>query len=322
MFDMAGTNHNPNSREPKPPAGSVGASTPLGLIEKKALFPMTQSLNARPAGFKPGLVFLATFTFAMGSLGCYGWWQSDMDQITRLALAFGAGATALVIPFVVIALGRSWASAGVIPVLAVCMGMQAVSFHNFVGTIIEAPHKAAFDKGLEPLAAEVSRTTERLNVAQAAVDAFPALILPDCLCPKTTAAKTASWEAQRAPLSAAVETAKADRQNALDALATAQAAYRPMVPEMAVWLVGGLLDLSIALAIWSLEATARKIRKDHQREAKAEAARLERKAEKIRAARAERLAANRKAKAAADKKAAKARPTTPFVPKLVANDNR
>ena len=52
------------------------------------------SNTQKPAGFKPGLVFLALFTFAMGSLGCYGWWQADMDQITRLALAFGAGATA------------------------------------------------------------------------------------------------------------------------------------------------------------------------------------------------------------------------------------
>ena len=274
--------------------------------------------KAKPAGFKPGLAFLAIFTFAMGSLGCYGWWQADMDQITRLALAFGAGATALVIPFTVVVLGRSWASVGVIPVLAVCMGMQAVSFHNFVGTIIEAPHKAAFEMGLKPLQAEVTRTTDRLDAAQAALDAFPALKLPDCLCPKTTAAKTASWEAQRAPLGKAVETAKADRQTALDALATAQAAYRPMAPDMAVWLVGGLLDISIALAIWSLEATARRVRKDFEREAKAEAAKLERKAEKLKAIRAEKLAAARKAKEKAAKAAAKARPSTPFVPRLVA----
>jgi hypothetical protein len=280
------------------------------------------SNTQKPAGFKPGLVFLALFSFAMGALGLYGWLQSDMDQITRFALAFGAGATALVIPFTVIALGRSWASAGVIPVLAVCMLMQAVSFHNFVGVVIEAPHKAAFEAGLEPLKLEVGRTTDRLEKAQAALDAFPALVLPDCLCPKTTAAKTASWEAQRAPLALAVDTAKADRQNARNALATASEAYRPMAPDWAVWLVGGLLDLSIALAIWSLEATARRIRKEHEREAKAEAVKLERKAEKLKAIRAERLEARRKAKEAAAKKAAKARPSTPFVPRLVAaNEN-
>ena len=278
------------------------------------------SNTSKPASFKAGLIFLCLFTFAMGALGVYGWTQAELGTLTRIVLGFAAGATALVIPFTVIALGRSWSSIGVIPVLVICMAVQAVSFHNFVGTIIEAPHKASFDKGLEPLQAEVSRTTDRLNVAQAAVDAFPALILPDCLCPKTTAAKTASWEAQRAPLALAVDTAKADRQNARDALATASEAYQPLAPDWAVWLVGGLLDLSIALAIWSLEATARRVRRDHEREAKAEAVKLERKAEKLKAIRAERLEARRKVKAAAAKKAAKAKPQgfTPYL--IAAND--
>ena len=276
------------------------------------------SNTSKPASFKAGLIFLCLFTFAMGALGVYGWTQAELGTLTRIVLGFAAGATALVIPFTVIALGRSWSSIGVIPVLVICMAVQAVSFHNFVGTIIEAPHKASFDKGLEPLQAEVSRTTDRLNVAQAAVDAFPALILPDCLCPKTTAAKTASWEAQRAPLALAVDTAKADRQNARDALATASEAYRPLAPDWAVWLVGGLLDLSIALAIWSLEATARRVRKDHEREAMAEAVKLERRAEKLKAIRAERLEARRKVKAAAAKKAAKAKPPQGFTPYLIA----
>jgi hypothetical protein len=276
------------------------------------------SNTSKPASFKAGLIFLCLFTFAMGALGVYGWTQAELGTLTRIVLGFAAGATALVIPFTVIALGRSWSSIGVIPVLVICMAVQAVSFHNFVGTIIEAPHKASFDKGLEPLQAEVSRTTDRLNVAQAAVDAFPALILPDCLCPKTTAAKTASWEAQRAPLALAVDTAKADRQNARDALVTASEAYQPLAPDWAVWLVGGLLDLSIALAIWSLEATARRVRKDHEREAKAEAVKLERKAEKLKAIRAERLEARRKVKAAAAKKAAKAKPPQGFTPYLIA----
>lgn len=283
--------------------------------------PMTTN-TSKPASFKAGLIFLCLFTFAMGALGIYGWTQAELGTLTRIVLGFAAGATALVIPFTVIALGRSWSSAGVIPVLVICMAVQAVSFHNFVGTIIEAPHKAVFDTGLEPFRAEVARTTERLDTAQAAVDAFPALILPDCLCPKTTAAKTASWEAQRNPLTLAVDTAKIDRQNALAAQTVALAAYRPMAPEEAVWLVGGLLDLSIALAIWSLEATARRVRKDYEREARAEAVKLERRAEKLKAIRAERREARRKVKAAAAKKAAKVRPSTPFVPRLVAaNEN-
>jgi hypothetical protein len=282
--------------------------------------------TSKVAGFKPGLVFLALFTFAMGSLGCYGWWQADMDQITRLALAFGAGATALVIPFTVIALGRAWASIGVLPVLAVCMLMQAVSFHNFVSVVIEAPHKAAFEKGLQPLQAEVTRTTARLDAAQVDLDAVEAPALPErcklVACPQTIKANAEAYAAALAPKQAAVNTAKADREKATTALADARNAYTPMIPELALWIVGGLLDGSIALAIWSLEATARRVRKDHEREAKAEVARLERKAEKRKAIRAEKRAALQKKKAAEAKKAAKAKPPQGFKPYVIAaNDH-
>lgn len=278
--------------------------------------------TSKPASFKAGLFFLVVFTFAMGALGVYGWWKSDMDLITRSVLCFGAGATALVIPFTVIALGRSFASLAVIPVLALCMGMQAVSFHNFVGSVIEAPHKAAFDRGLQSLAAEVARTTERLDTAQAAIDTFPALALPDCLCPKTTAAKVSAWEAQRNPLSKAVDTAKADRLQAIQAHETASKAYQPLAPDHLVWIVGGLLDLSIALAIWALEMTANRARKEHETrlasEARAAEKRLERRQQKEREARAAQRAAREKKKALEAKKALKTRPTEPFVPRLVA----
>lgn len=291
---------------------------------------MTNSVKTKPAGFKPGLVFLALFSFAMGALGVYGWLQSDMDQITRLALAFGAGATALVIPFTVIALGRSFASLGVIPVLLVAMAMQAVSFHNFVSVVIEAPHKDAFDAGLQPLRDEVTRTTGRLDAAQAALDAVEAPALPErcrqVACPNTIEANAKAYALALAPKQAAVDTAKADRAGALKALSDAEAAYRPLAPDWAVWLVGGLLDLSIALAIWSLEATARRLRKEHEAklaaEAKAEAKREERRRQLVREERAEQRALREKAKAKAAKEAAKARPAGPFIPKLVAANDK
>lgn len=223
---------------------------------------MAKRNKAKTSSFKAGLFFLSVFCLAMGALGVYGWTQADMDLTTRVMTSFGAGATALVIPFTVIALGRAWASIGVIPVLVICMGMQAVSFHNFYGVVIEAPHKRAFDLGLQSLKAEVTRTTGRLDTAQAAIDRFPALVLPSCLCPNTKKAETAAWEAQRNPLEAAVTTAKAERQTAVMALQQASQTYQPMAPELAIWIVGGLLDISIALAIWSLEATGRKLRKD------------------------------------------------------------
>lgn len=223
---------------------------------------MARRTKTKTPGFKAGLFFLSLFCLAMGALGVYGWTQADMDLTTRIMTSFGAGATALVIPFTVIVIGRSWASAGVLPVLALCMGMQAVSFHNFYGVVIEAPHQRAFDLGLQSLTAEVTHTTGRLETAQAAIDSFPALMLPACLCPNTKRAETAAWEAQRNPLDAALTSAKADRQTAIKALEAAQANYQPMAPDLWIWIVGGLLDISIAMAIWSLEATGRKLRKD------------------------------------------------------------
>lgn len=289
---------------------------------------MTHS-KTKPAGFKPGLVFLAIFTFAMGSLGCYGWWQADMDQFTRLALAFGAGATALVIPFTVIVLGRSYASVGVIPVLLICMLMQAVSFHNFVSVVIEAPHKAAFEKSLEPLEAEVTRTTARLDAAQADMDAVEAPALPErckqVACPQTIKANAEAYAAALASKQAAVNTAKADREKATTALAEARKAYRPMVPETVLWIIGGLLDGSIALAIWSVEATARKVRKEHAAEMERLAKVAEKRAEREKARKAEARKAARiqteKKKAAAAKKAAKA-PDYSSYPKLVAANDK
>lgn len=227
---------------------------------------MAKRNKTKVPAFKAGLFFLSVFCLAMGALGVYGWTQSDMDLVTRIMTSFGAGATALVIPFTVIALGRSWASAGVLPVLAICMGMQAVSFHNFYNVVIEAPHQRAFDLGLQSLKTEVTRTTDRLDAAQAALDAVEAPALPErckqVACPNTIEANAKAYALALEPRQKALDTAKADRQNALEALAKAQAAYHPMAPDLAIWIVGGLLDISIALAIWSLETTGRKLRKD------------------------------------------------------------
>jgi len=248
------------------PARRLRCFSSLSVIDERKTSPMAKRNKTKTPAFKAGLFFLSVFCLAMGALGVYGWTQSDMDLTTRVMTSFGAGATALVIPFTVIAIGRAWASIGVLPVLALCMGMQAVSFHNFFNVVIEAPHKAAFDASLLPLTAEVTRTTDRLDAAQAALDAVEAPALPErckqVACPNTIEANAKAYALALEPRQKALDTAKADRQNALEALAQAQTAYHPMAPDLAIWIVGGLLDISIALAIWSLEATGRKLRKD------------------------------------------------------------
>lgn len=222
---------------------------------------MTKRTKSKPPAFKAGLFFLGVFCFAMGACGSYGWLAADADPITKGIQVFASAATALVIPFTVIALGRSWASLAVLPVLAICMAVQAVSFHNFFGVVIEAPHKRDFEKGLQPLHAEVTRTTQRLDAAQAALDAFAPEKVDCSPCRNTRREAAERDETARKSLRGSVDVAKADRQSALAALEAAQAKYQPMAPDSYVWTVGGLLDFSIALAIWGLEMTALKLRK-------------------------------------------------------------
>lgn len=292
---------------------------------------MTKALTTKPPGFKAGLSILALFSLAIGACGVFGWAAGDNGIAAKVFLGFLAGITACVIPLTVIVLGRSASSAGVLLVLALAMGMQAVSFHNFFGVAIEAPHKAAFDAGLQPLRDEVTRTTGRLEAAQAALDAVEAPALPErcrqVACPNTIKANAEAYAAALAPKQKALDTAKADRSDAMKALSDAEAGYTPLVPPLTVgplavdpvWLVGGLLDLAIALAIWSLEATARKLRKEHEAKLRAEAKAEAKRAEALKAKARERREAARKAKEKAAKAAAKAKPAdyTGF-PKLVA----
>lgn len=288
---------------------------------------MTKALTTKPPGFKAGLSILALFSLAIGACGVFGWAAGDNGIAAKVFLGFLAGITACVIPLTVIVLGRSASSFGVLLVLALAMGMQAVSFHNFYGVAIEAPHKAAFDAGLQPLRDEVTRTTGRLEAAQAALDAVEAPALPErcrqVACPNTVRASAEAYAAALAPKQTALDAARAERSDAIKALGAAEAAYRPLAPDGAVWLVGGLLDLAIALAIWSLEATARKLRRAHEAKLRAEAKAEARRAEARKARARERREAARKARERAAKAAARARPASHAgFPKLAfANDN-
>lgn len=240
---------------------------------------MTKRTKAKTPGFKAGLIILAVFTFAMGSLGAYGWAAGQADLLTKSILVFAAAVTAAVIPFTVIALGRSWASIAVIPVLAVCMLVQAVSFHNFVDVVIEAPHNREFETRLQPFEAEVARTMGRLKVAEAALDAFVPEVVTCSPCRNTRNDAAKRDADRRAALVADVDAAKTARSAAQDTLKTEQDKYKPQIPAEVVWTIGGALDLSIALAIWGLEMTALRLRAKAKTE-RAKAARPKRKTTK------------------------------------------
>jgi hypothetical protein len=283
--------------------------------------PMTSNTQ-KPASYQTGIWMIRLFIGAIAAAGINAWYHADLDLLSKVAAMTAAGLTALVIMFTVEAVGRSWASAGLLPIIAIACLMQAATFEQSFHYYLGAPHKAAFDKTLEPFQAELVRTTKRLDTAQANLDALPALKLDPSMPTVRVKAQTAACKDLQAPLAAAVTLATQQRQNAQAALEKASKAYSPMAEPLVVAVIGGLIDVFSAFGIWALEATTRRVRKDHEREAKAEAARLERKADKLKAARAEKLAARRKAKEKAKAKAAKARPTAPFVPRLVANDNR
>lgn len=260
------------------------------------------SNTSKPATYQPAIWSVRLFIGSIAAAGIVAWYGADLDLISKVAAMVSAGLTALVIMFTVEALGRSWASALLLPILAICACVQAVTFEQSFRHYVETPHKATFEKGLDPLVKELDRTTKALDAAQVAVDAFvPETV--DCSPCRNTRREAAERDAlRRAPLDKALAAAKVDRQAALTKLEDARKGYSAPANHLYVLIAGALLDIAAAFAIWALEMTRLKIRKEH--EAKREAERAKR--------------------AKAKGKVAKARPRAPIgsKPYLIAANDR
>ncbi len=204
---------------------------------------------------------------AAAAFGVAGWILPELPlELTNLpwaalVLASLTALSALVVPATIEIVGKSRASALLLAPAIVFGALNAYSFHNAVGALIEAPRQA------EHMAA----ADQRLATAQGKLDAFPAMVMPVCprACPNTIRATTEAWEKQRAPLAAALETAKADHT-------AAEAAYKPLAPDLIVWIVAGLVDLSLALGLAGIAL----VRSDLEAKRKAERLALRKAAQK------------------------------------------
>ena len=233
-----------------------------------------------------------------------------------------AALTAIVIMMTADHVGRGWASLLLVPLLVICGCFQALNLEHSYQFYFEAPAKAAHEAGLKPLQDEADRTAARLKVAEAALDAFQPETV-DCSPCRNTRREAAERDAlRRAPLAKAVDTAKAEKKEAADALDAAQKGYKPFADPLIVLAIGGLLDIAALAAIGYMAATGRRAVAEWEAklaaEAQAEAKREERRQEKARKFRAQQRAEREKAKAKAAKAAAKAKPPQGFKPFLIA----
>lgn len=220
---------------------------------------MTKSRKQKKPTFLVGIWTIKLFVASIAAAGINAWYGSDLDTLSKIAAMAAAGLTALVIMFTVEAIGRSWATIGLLPLLLICAGVQAMTFEQSFKHYVEHPARHAFEKGLEPLEAELTRTTARLDTAQAALDALPALVLDPAMPKGRVEAQSKAWNDLRTPLNSAVTVAANARLIAQEKLEAARKGYASPADPMAVLIIGALLDIAAAFGIWALEATKRRL---------------------------------------------------------------
>ncbi len=284
---------------------------------------MTKTVTRKPSSLQASIWTVKLFVGAVAAAGVASYALSGPEYYPMAGVA---ALTAIVIMMTADHVGRGWSSVLLVPLLVICGAFQAMNLEHSYQFYFEAPAKAAYEKKLEPLQDEADRAAGRLKTAEATLDAFqPEKV--DCSPCRNTRREAAERDAQRrAPLALAVETAKAEKKAAAEALNTAQKGYKPFADPMIILVIGGLLDIAALAAIAYMAGTGRRAVAEWEAklaaEALAAARREERRQQKIREERAEQRAIREKAKAKAAKEAAKARPAGPFVPQLVAANDR
>lgn len=284
---------------------------------------MTQSNNRKPSSLQASIWTVKLFVGAVAAAGVASYALAGPEYYPMAAVA---ALTAIVIMTTADHVGRGWSSVLLVPLLVICGGFQAMNLEHSYQFYFEAPAKAAYEKKLEPLQAEADRTAGRLKTAEASLDAFqPEKV--DCSPCRNTRREAAERDAQRrAPLALAVETAKAEKKAAAEALDTAQKGYRPFADPSVILVIGGLLDIAALAAIAYMAGAGRRAVAEWEArlaaEAKAEAKRDERRQQRAREFRAKQREASRKAKEKAAKAAAKAKPPQGFKPFLIAANDK
>lgn len=193
-------------------------------------------------------------SLGLGAFGVAGWIASADSLAAQVLLASAAGVAACVIPATVHHIGRGWVSAGLALAILPFGFIAAYSTHHANEVLVEAPRKAAFTAEAE---ATVRTWAAQVETAQAKLDALPVLVLDPAMPAGRVRDQRQAWIDQRAAFVATLAEARAGHAAAVAARDERAAAYQPMAPDLAVWLVAGSLDLGIALGISILSVITR-----------------------------------------------------------------
>jgi len=214
----------------------------------------SRARNRAPA-FTLGHVALWAASFGMGAFGVAGWIASSDNLAAQIMLGSAAGLAACVIPATVHHVGRGWVSL-LLPLVVLPFGfIAAYSTHHANEVLVEAPRKAAFTAEAET---QVRTWAARVETAQAKLDQLgPLQLSPDMPKSRVTEQRAARAEAH-AVLVAARADAMAGHGAAVAARDSRVAAYVPMAPDWAVWLVAGALDVAVMVGISVLSIITRR----------------------------------------------------------------
>jgi hypothetical protein len=208
--------------------------------------------QTKAPGYLPGFAFLWLSSAAVAAFGVAGWALSDGNVWQRAVLGTLTACSAGVIPFTVVALGRSAASTLLVLPILVFGAINAYSFHHTVEVLVEAPRKAAH---MAEGDADYATAKAASAAAKARLEALAPLALDPTMPKGRVEAQKAAWEAQQRPLVEAVAQARTDEATAKAARDAARGTYKPLAPDWLVWALAVAVDFAIAVGIWGLEAT-------------------------------------------------------------------
>lgn len=203
-----------------------------------------------------GLAIAYTVSAMLGAVGVSGWLLSG-NGIGPLAFAGLAAGAAFVIPICAGLISRgAFGWLAVLPAI-VFAGWSAYSIENANRVIVEAPHKAAFETEQAPAKAGVAAASANLAALQDKRINFVAEVVACSPCKNTKLDAERRDAGRKADLDALIISAKAD-------LATKQAAVREYTPATDWRIVlgfGAVIDLVLALMVFSLEKVAEQNRR-------------------------------------------------------------
>lgn len=200
-----------------------------------------------------GLAAMYALSVIVGAVGVAGWLLGPGDLAARTIYAALAFAAAFVVPVGAGQLGRTYASALMIPVMLLGAGWTAYSVEHANKVLVEAPLEAAHNAKQADKLAALASAEKALTDLLAAERAFvPEKV--DCNPCRLTKQDAAARDAVKLDrLAASIVAARAD-------VTAAKADVEPYASAVPWWMVlafGAAIDAALALAIFSLESTAR-----------------------------------------------------------------